>query len=174
MTERSVSSTLGAADRPVQLRALSRNPLSCQRISLVFWLERETGLEPATSTLGRLHSTIELLPRSAELAALGWRGPFSASQWYGSAWEGAAGRSWAVRLYGLGQEEHQRCCCHPEEDERPEWKRGLPCAYMCAGIQTQSAKIAERNELGHRDADPDPGGGSEHSEDARHHPSQLT
>src|SRR5438552_1437311 len=26
-------------------------------------LERETGLEPATSTLGRLHSTVELLPR---------------------------------------------------------------------------------------------------------------
>ncbi len=25
-------------------------------------LERETGLEPATSTLGRLHSTVELLP----------------------------------------------------------------------------------------------------------------
>jgi hypothetical protein len=25
--------------------------------------QRETGLEPATSTLGRLHSTIELLPR---------------------------------------------------------------------------------------------------------------
>lgn len=25
-------------------------------------LERETGLEPATSTLGRWHSTIELLP----------------------------------------------------------------------------------------------------------------
>jgi hypothetical protein len=27
-------------------------------------IKRETGLEPATSTLGRLHSTIELLPRN--------------------------------------------------------------------------------------------------------------
>lgn len=27
--------------------------------------KRETGLEPATSTLGRLHSTIELLPRKS-------------------------------------------------------------------------------------------------------------
>jgi hypothetical protein len=32
-------------------------------------LERETGLEPATSTLGRLHSTVELLPRRAPALA---------------------------------------------------------------------------------------------------------
>ena len=32
-------------------------------ICLFFCLERETGFEPATSTLARLHSTAELLPR---------------------------------------------------------------------------------------------------------------
>ena len=34
-----------------------------RRFFQVVVLERETGLEPATSTLGRLHSTIELLPQ---------------------------------------------------------------------------------------------------------------
>ena len=32
-----------------------------------FLLERETGFEPATSTLARLHSTTELLPRGVRL-----------------------------------------------------------------------------------------------------------
>ena len=31
-----------------------------------FLLERETGFEPATSTLARLHSTTELLPRGVK------------------------------------------------------------------------------------------------------------
>ncbi len=38
------------------------------RIGLVISVERETGFEPATSTLARLHSTTELLPRSVEAA----------------------------------------------------------------------------------------------------------
>ena len=36
----------------------------CRRINRL--LERETGFEPATSTLARLHSTTELLPLSAK------------------------------------------------------------------------------------------------------------
>ncbi len=32
-------------------------------------MERETGFEPATSTLARLHSTTELLPQSVRLRA---------------------------------------------------------------------------------------------------------
>jgi hypothetical protein len=41
--------------------------------SLIYWrffqesYKRETGVEPATLTLGRLHSTIELLPQEAVL-----------------------------------------------------------------------------------------------------------
>ena len=37
-------------------------------------LERETGFEPATSTLARLHSTTELLPRGMRNDPL-WKGP---------------------------------------------------------------------------------------------------
>ncbi len=37
------------------------------------WLERETGFEPATSTLARLHSTTELFPRVFVL--VGWLPP---------------------------------------------------------------------------------------------------
>ncbi|MBM2845271.1 MAG: hypothetical protein HW407_583 [Bacteroidetes bacterium] len=37
----------------------------CLRVSVVFFcLERETGLEPATSSLGSWHSTTELLPHN--------------------------------------------------------------------------------------------------------------
>ena len=38
-------------------------PLSYSRPKGQFFVERETGFEPATSTLARLHSTTELLPR---------------------------------------------------------------------------------------------------------------
>ena len=33
-------------------------------------MERETGLEPATSTLARLHSTTELLPLAGDISIL--------------------------------------------------------------------------------------------------------
>ncbi len=36
-------------------------------ISRVEEMERETGFEPATSTLARLHSTTELFPRTSEI-----------------------------------------------------------------------------------------------------------
>ena len=35
-----------------------------QPVNAVFCMERETGFEPATSTLARSHSTTELFPRS--------------------------------------------------------------------------------------------------------------
>ena len=41
-------------------------------------LERETGFEPATSTLARLHSTTELLPRGMRNDPL-WKGPHKKS-----------------------------------------------------------------------------------------------
>ena len=39
-------------------------PLSYSRPEGQFFMERETGFEPATSTLARLHSTTELLPHA--------------------------------------------------------------------------------------------------------------
>ena len=53
-------------DRRLKLTAIPRG--AWQRFFQVVVLERETGLEPATSTLGRLHSTVELLPRESDLA----------------------------------------------------------------------------------------------------------
>ena len=41
-------------------------PLSYSRPEGQFFMERETGFEPATSTLARLHSTTELLPLNEE------------------------------------------------------------------------------------------------------------
>ena len=35
-------------------------------------MERETGFEPATSTLARLHSTTELLPQSSHVFTFHW------------------------------------------------------------------------------------------------------
>jgi site-specific DNA recombinase len=46
--------------RQIKLTAVPRGVW--QHFFQVVVLERETGLEPATSTLGRLHSTVELLP----------------------------------------------------------------------------------------------------------------
>ena len=37
------------------------------KVSLDSFVERETGFEPATSTLARLHSTTELLPRGGDI-----------------------------------------------------------------------------------------------------------
>ena len=42
-------------------------PLSYSRTD-EYYMERETGFEPATSTLARLHSTTELLPQQREIA----------------------------------------------------------------------------------------------------------
>jgi site-specific DNA recombinase len=53
-------------DRRLKLTAIPRG--GWQRFFQVVVLERETGLEPATSTLGRLHSTVELLPRASDVA----------------------------------------------------------------------------------------------------------
>ena len=39
----------------------------------MFLVERETGFEPATSTLARLHSTTELFPRSEFCYLPDWR-----------------------------------------------------------------------------------------------------
>ena len=52
-------------DRKIKLTAVPRGVW--QRFFQVVAQERETGLEPATSTLGRLHSTVELLPRGSRL-----------------------------------------------------------------------------------------------------------
>ena len=129
--------------------------------------QRETGLEPATSTLGRLHSTIELLPLAADTATPGARAAFSAWQWYGSARAQAAR---GVGLYGLCHQEHHGCGGGPEEDERPERKRRLPRAHMRGRDQPKSLKVTEGHELRHPYAHPDAGWESEHSEDTRCHP----
>jgi hypothetical protein len=43
------------------------DPYNCWKVKSG---ERETGLEPATSTLGRLHSTVELLPPGSDLKSV--------------------------------------------------------------------------------------------------------
>jgi hypothetical protein len=64
-------------------------------------LERETGFEPATSTLARWHSTAELLPQTARehYPSRGWVsskvraiGALCSRQMH--AWVALAGRSW--------------------------------------------------------------------------------
>ena len=63
---------LSGRDVRIQKKGLSpkRKPLNL--------LERETGFEPATSTLARLHSTTELLPRGMRNDPL-WKGPHKKS-----------------------------------------------------------------------------------------------
>ena len=51
----------GATRRRKRLRRLFRVFLQVVAISVTY-LERETGIEPATSSLGSWHSTAELLP----------------------------------------------------------------------------------------------------------------
>jgi hypothetical protein len=53
---------LSVASRHTRIKAKRRAPSTDDR-GLGRSCQRETGLEPATSTLGRLHSTVELLPR---------------------------------------------------------------------------------------------------------------
>ncbi len=50
---------------PLGYAAMICNNVFCSRLenALHLEMERETGFEPATSTLARLHSTTELLPR---------------------------------------------------------------------------------------------------------------
>jgi hypothetical protein len=70
------SRLLGALFESVDAEALPQKGLRLTAVPRGAWqrffqslvLERETGLEPATSTLGRLHSTVELLPRGSDLA----------------------------------------------------------------------------------------------------------
>lgn len=45
------------------VKVLQTSALPLGYAAVFFILERETGFEPATSTLARLHSTTELLPR---------------------------------------------------------------------------------------------------------------
>src|SRR5690349_24686696 len=54
-----LSETLNKTQRPVGHTGLAGSAC-CRRAYVV---ERETGFEPATSTLARLHSTTELLPQ---------------------------------------------------------------------------------------------------------------
>ena len=50
----------------------------------MYSLERETGFEPATSTLARLHSTTELLPRSTENYLVQTSGTVNRKKRYGA------------------------------------------------------------------------------------------
>ncbi len=47
----------------LEVEVLQTSALPLGYAAVFFILERETGFEPATSTLARLHSTTELLPR---------------------------------------------------------------------------------------------------------------
>ena len=50
--------------RRLALNGLYRTPGFSMRLEVIEKMERETGLEPATSSLGSWHSTTELLPLS--------------------------------------------------------------------------------------------------------------
>ena len=50
-----------------EIRILQTLALPLGHVATKFVLERETGFEPATSTLARLHSTTELLPRGVKV-----------------------------------------------------------------------------------------------------------
>src|SRR6187402_3832897 len=57
----------------VRLKRLKTGPVVLSHAADHVAIERETGFEPATSTLARLHSTTELLPRGSSpfLAGVG-------------------------------------------------------------------------------------------------------
>ncbi len=96
--------------------------------AIFFCLERETGFEPATSTLARLHSTTELLPLEEGQATLSLQncqapGGFSRPQRgkdgppAGIAHEVAIGRS--------------RAGTRPPKDDGSEtWEKHLSCRYF--------------------------------------------
>ena len=50
----------------LEIKVLQTYALPLGYVATKFVLERETGFEPATSTLARLHSTTELLPRGVK------------------------------------------------------------------------------------------------------------